>query len=84
MSNTKGRSNSISAPHKKYPSDIDDLEETNGIRFLRQRYKDPMNEDEEWRLIRMGSDGRFQDSLIHDLEDPEQQEQEINIGFRQQ
>ena len=67
--------------HKKYPSDIDDLEETNGVRFLRQRYKDPVNEDEEWRLIRMGSDGRFQDSLIHDLEDPEQQEQEINIGF---
>ena len=67
--------------HKKYPSDIDDLEETNGVRFLRQRYKDPVNEDKEWRLIRMGSDGRFQDSLIHDLEDPEQQEQEINIGF---
>lgn len=67
--------------HKKYPSEIDDLEETNGVRFLRQRYKDPMNEDEEWRLIRMGSDGRFQDSLIHDLEDPEQPAQETGIGF---
>ena len=67
--------------HKKYPSEIDDLEETNGVRFLRQRYKDPMNKDEEWRLIRMGSDGRFKDSLIHDLEDSEQQAQETDIGF---
>ena len=67
--------------HKNYPSEIDDLEETNGIRFLRQRYKDPMNKNEDWRLIRMGSDGRFQNSMIHDLEDPEQQAQETNIGF---
>ena len=67
--------------HKKYPSEIDDLEETNGVRFLRQRYKDPINEDGDWRLIRMGSDGRFQDSMIHDLEDPEQQGQGIGIGI---
>ena len=68
--------------HKKYPSEIDDLEETNGVRFLRRRYKDPMNENEEWRLIRMGSDGRFKDSLIHDLEDPNEQGQGAGMGQR--
>ena len=68
--------------HKKYPSDLDDLEERNGVRYLRQRYKDPMNENEEWRFIRMGSDGRFKDSLIHDLEDPTQQGQGSGMGQR--
>jgi type II secretory pathway pseudopilin PulG len=59
--------------HKKYPSEIDDLEETNGVRFLRRVYKDPLNENDEWRFIHMGADGRFKDSLIHDLEDPEEE-----------
>jgi type II secretory pathway pseudopilin PulG len=37
----------------KYPTQIDDLvKQTNGIRFLRQAYKDPMNkEDGSWRFI---------------------------------
>ena len=69
--------------HKKYPSEIDDLEETNGVRFLRQRYKDPMNKNEEWRFIRMGSDGRFKDSLIHDIEDPEEQRMQAGMSGRQ-
>ncbi len=59
--------------HKKYPEEIDDLEETNGVRFLRRPYKDPLNENDEWRFIHMGADGRFKDSLIHDLEDPEEE-----------
>lgn len=59
--------------NKKYPSEIKDLEDTNGVRFLRRVYKDPLNENEEWRFIHMGSDGRFKDSLIHDLEDPEKE-----------
>ena len=41
-----------------------------------------MNEDEEWRLIRMGSDGRFQDSLIPRSRRPGSAGgKEINIGF---
>ena len=55
--------------HKKYPEDLDDLEDTNGVRYLRKRYKDPITGEDEWRLIRMGTDGRFKDSLIYDLED---------------
>ncbi len=57
--------------HKKYPEDLDDLEETDGVRYLRRRYKDPITGDDEWRLIHMGTDGRFKDSLLHDLEDEE-------------
>ena len=53
--------------HNKYPEDLDDLEETDGVRFLRRRYKDPMGETGEWRIIHMGTDGRFEDSLLHDL-----------------
>ena len=53
--------------HNKYPEDLDDLEETDGVRFLRRRYKDPMGETGEWRVIHMGTDGRFEDSLLHDL-----------------
>ena len=53
--------------HKKYPRDLDDLEETDGVRFLRRRYEDPIGDSGEWRLIHMGTDGRFEDSLLHDV-----------------
>lgn len=34
-----------------YPTSLEQLEDTNHIRFLRKRYKDPMNPEGEWRLI---------------------------------
>lgn len=37
-----------------YPSDIKQLENTNQIRFLRKRYKDPITGKDDWRLIHMG------------------------------
>ena len=54
--------------HQRYPESLDDLEETDGVRFLRRRYRDPMTGDDEWRLIKMGTDGRFEDSLVYDTE----------------
>lgn len=33
-----------------YPTTIDQLEETNKIRFLRKRYKDPMTQDGVWQV----------------------------------
>ncbi len=54
--------------HQRYPESLDDLEETDGVRFLRRRYLDPMTGDDQWRLIKMGSDGRFEDSLVYDTE----------------
>jgi len=55
--------------HQKYPQRLDDLEDTNGVRFLRRRYKDPLTDENEWRLVHMGHDGRFKDSRIYDIED---------------
>ena len=57
--------------YKKYPSSIDDLEDTNGERFLRRRYIDPITGKDQWRLVHMGNDGRFSDSLIHDQKEEE-------------
>jgi len=52
--------------HNKYPEDLDDLEDTDGVRYLRRRSTDPIGETGEWRLIHMGEDGRFEDSLLFD------------------
>ena len=57
--------------HGKYPPELDDLEDTDGVRYLRRRYKEPMGTTGEWRIIHMGTDGRFEDSLLHDLGEPE-------------
>lgn len=59
--------------HKKYPEELDDLEDTNGVRYLRKRYQDPITGEDEWRLIHMGADGKFKDSLIYDTEEEEEQ-----------
>ncbi len=37
-----------------YPGSIEQLEQTNNIRFLRQRYIDPMTGKDDWRLIGVG------------------------------
>ena len=49
----------------KYPTKTDDLvKQTNGIRFLRQAYTDPMNkEDGSWRFIYVGPSGQLVGSL---------------------
>jgi type II secretory pathway pseudopilin PulG len=49
----------------RYPTKIDDLTQlTNGVRFLRHAYKDPMNkEDGSWRFIYVGPNGQLIGSL---------------------
>ena len=49
----------------KYPTKIEDLtKQTNGVRFLRQAYPDPMNkEDGSWRFIYVGPNGQLIGSL---------------------
>jgi type II secretory pathway pseudopilin PulG len=37
-----------------YPGSIDQLEKTNEIRFLRQRYVDPITGKDDWRMIPVG------------------------------
>src|SRR3954463_11442254 len=38
----------------RYPTSIDDLKNTNNIRFLRKEYTDPITGKSEWRLIHYG------------------------------
>ena len=43
--------------HKKfgnYPMNMDALVNTNGMRFLRKKYKDPTTGKDEWKLIHLG------------------------------
>ncbi len=37
-----------------YPGNMEQLEKTNNMRFLRQRYVDPMTGKQDWRLIHVG------------------------------
>jgi type II secretory pathway pseudopilin PulG len=37
-----------------YPGSIEELEKTNNVRYLRQRYVDPMTGKADWRLIHVG------------------------------
>src|ERR1700722_5714151 len=48
---------------QKYPTKIEDLENTNNKRFLRHRYIDPMTGKSEWRLIHANATGALTDSL---------------------
>src|ERR1700693_790781 len=50
-----------------YPQNLDDLETTKNMRFLRRRYKDPMTGKDEWRLIHVGPGGQLTDSLVTPL-----------------
>jgi type II secretory pathway pseudopilin PulG len=49
----------------RYPTKIEDLtKQTNGVRFLRQAYTDPMNKDDgSWRFIYVGPNGQLIGSL---------------------
>src|SRR5947207_2788181 len=38
----------------RYPSNIDQLENTNNIRFLRRRYLDPLTGKDDWAPIQLG------------------------------
>ena len=47
----------------RYPSKIEDLENTNNRRFLRKRYVDPMTGKDEWRIIHV-QNGVLVDSKV--------------------
>jgi hypothetical protein len=49
----------------KYPTKVEDLtRQTNGVRFLREAYTDPMNKDDgSWRFIYVGPNGQLIGSL---------------------
>ncbi len=38
----------------RFPASLEQLENTNNVRFLRRKYSDPITGKDEWRLIRFG------------------------------
>jgi hypothetical protein len=47
-----------------YPASMDQLENTNRMRFLRHRYKDPLTGKDDWRLLHAGPNGQLLDSKV--------------------
>jgi len=41
----------------RYPTRLEDLENTNNLRYLRKRYKDPLNKNRDFRLLHFGEPG---------------------------
>jgi hypothetical protein len=48
----------------RFPAKMDDLENTNNMRFLRRQYKDPMTGEADWRIIHETA-GVLTDSVVH-------------------
>ena len=46
----------------RYPNSLEELENTNRIRFLRRRYRDPLTKEGQWRFIHIGPGGTFPDA----------------------
>jgi type II secretory pathway pseudopilin PulG len=47
---------------QRYPTSVKELLETNGMRFLRREYADPMSKTGRWRFIHAGPNGVILDS----------------------
>lgn len=48
-----------------FPPTIEALENTNNVRFLRERYKDPFTGEDNWRLLHAGPGGVLLDSKVN-------------------
>jgi type II secretory pathway pseudopilin PulG len=64
----------MQGPPPTWPGKIEDLESSNGRRFLRKRYIDPMTGKDEWRLIHING-GVLTDSVNNKPQNNTQQAQ---------
>jgi type II secretory pathway pseudopilin PulG len=55
---------------RRFPTDVKELLQTNGIRFLRQAYPDPMTRKGKWRFIHANASGVLLDSKLRPLVAP--------------
>ncbi len=51
----------------QYPPSLDALENTNRMRFLRRRFKDPFTGKDDWRLLHSGPGGLIIDSKVNPI-----------------
>ena len=51
----------------RYPASIEQLESTNNMRFLRERYKDPLTGKDDWRLLHAAPNGQLTDSKVNPI-----------------
>jgi len=42
---------------QRYPTKLEDLDNTNNLRYLRKHYKDPLNKNQDFRLLHYGEQG---------------------------
>ena len=42
---------------QRYPTKLEDLDSTNNLRYLRKHYKDPLNKNQDFRLLHFGEPG---------------------------
>ena len=52
---------------RRYPGSMDALENTNRLRFLRHRFKDPMTGEDNWRVLHAGPAGQLTDSKVNPI-----------------
>ncbi len=50
---------------RQYPPNMDALEKDGTLRFLRRRYADPLTGKDDWRLVHIGPNGEFTDSVVN-------------------
>ena len=50
-----------------YPASLEALEDTNRMRFLRHKFKDPFTGSDDWRLLHAGPGGMLLDSKVNPL-----------------
>jgi hypothetical protein len=53
----------------RFPNSMDELENTNRMRFLRHRYTDPLTGKDDWRLVHAGPGGIILDSKVKSATD---------------
>src|ERR1019366_1630848 len=65
----------------RYPVNTKELLQTNGIRFLRQEYRDPMDPKGKWRFIHVNAAGVLLDSKVQPLGvNPQGQQGSLGAG----